>query len=109
MDASADDAHQSLWPESDGPAGARFSDEEHGSIPLQDRRRGRRRHHEEGNDHMVTSRCLAVLAFTVTASCASSRSAPSPVNVAPAPTTVRMQPVAWTDSLLATLSLRDKA
>src|SRR5258705_8963357 len=122
MAQAADHAHQPLRPERDGPTGTKLPHQEHGRLPLQAGWRRGRRHQQTGNDRMlarsadrilhlgVSAATLAVLAACTTIAPAPVASAPVPV--ASAPAAASRGPASdstWADSVLATLSLRDKA
>src|SRR5207249_4185185 len=100
-------ADQSLRLERHGSAGPEFPQEEHGGVFLQEGRRGRRGHDEEGHDRMVvswrTARTWWVVAVVAAVGCVSAAGT-ALANLARPPRSAR-----WVDSVLASLSIRDKA
>src|SRR5688500_16537581 len=116
---AADDAHQPLWPQRDGSAGEELPHEEHGSLPLQVGPRRERGYDEEGIDQLVmrAARRLAIATAFLVPACVSQPSTPGTVP-APAPSagavtgptaTSEAAAVRWADSMLATMSVAEKA
>src|SRR5258708_17646486 len=107
MAPSANHADQPLWAQRHGPAGPELSQEEHGSILLQERRRRRRGHDQEGHDRVVvhgrTVRAWGVAGIAAAVGCA------SVAGSSLAGFSQRPQSPQWGDSLLGSLSLRHKA
>src|SRR3954471_12743545 len=56
MATATDHADQPLRSQRHGSTGEKFSEEEHGSLSVQERRRRGRRHDEKGNDRVVNGR-----------------------------------------------------
>src|SRR4051812_33199773 len=106
VDAPANDAHQPLRSQPDGPPSARLSHQEHGSLSLQGRRRGGCRYHEEGNDHMVSRWLRGLVGVVALAACAkpgatASAPVPNPLPVAQPAVTRSAGPTSWSDSVLS--------
>src|SRR6476646_7590018 len=115
MAPPADHAHQPLRAQRDGPAGTQLPHQEHGSVPVQEGRGGRGGHVQAGHHLMVTTarhrsrRALtagaaALVALGMLGACATARG-----SMASPRATGTAADQAWADSVLATLSLRDKA
>src|SRR5881397_935976 len=97
---AADDAHQPLRLERDGPPGAILSYEEHDGIPVQDRRLIGHRHQQERHDHPLRSevkkiRALAVALFGASCTTLSGTTASTHATATPA---------SWTDSVMASMT-----
>src|SRR5687767_11294911 len=104
---AADDAHQPLRVERHGSPGAIVPHAEHGSVLLY-RRSGRGRRHDEKRHHQLVTfmrGALAAAVLVVAAGCAPPPPPPAPVQAAP----VVRPPADWVDSVLASLSVREKA
>src|SRR6267142_5363789 len=103
---AADDADQPLRPQRDGPTGAIFSHQEHDGVPVQERDVVRDRHDQERHNHTLRTRKLkAVTALPlvlVLASCATAGSGISG-------STGAETSAAWTDSVMRSMTLREKA
>src|SRR5437764_12059666 len=106
---AADNADQPLRAQRHGPTGTQLPDEEHGSVPVQEWRRGRRGYLQEGDHRMVARAARILLTGLGTASTLLACATSTRVGPVGAATTSDSRPAAWADSVLATLSLRDKA
>jgi beta-N-acetylhexosaminidase len=103
---TADHAHKPLRPERDGSAGPVISDEEHDRLSVQIRRVVRDRHKQEGDDKPLMSMGKKILASSILLSafaCTSAMTNQTDVS------TQAARPDDWVDSVLASLSLRQKA
>src|SRR5688572_10361091 len=111
---AADDADQSLRAQRAGPASASLPHQQHDCVSLQERNGRGRRHEQERNDSVVSvktgrsragSRVSAIATSVVMVACASSGRSPSETTSMDARATARS---AWTDSVIATMTLRQK-
>src|SRR5688572_2786616 len=113
---AADDADQSLRPECSGSSGTRVPHEQHDRLPVQKRHGGGRRHIQEGHDPVVSSvagtprapwqrlpHAMACLAFAACASSGTSTTGTARPSGAEA-----ANRASWTDSVLASMTLRQK-
>src|SRR5437868_3604742 len=104
---AADDAHQPLRTKRDGSAGTRLSHQEHDGVPFQDGRFIRDRYQQERHDHTLRMRKLkaigALALVCVGANCTTLSSGTSGAARSAATST------RWTDSVMASLTLREKA
>src|SRR5688500_7168039 len=113
---AADDAHQPLRAGRDGPASPPVSHAEHVGVPVQYRRFGGHRYEQTGNHFplKVTMKRSVIAATALAMACApaatrSPEQVPSVVTGTVPGSTAAKGANAWVDSVLATLSLREKA
>src|SRR5215208_7067241 len=103
---AANNADQPLRPERDGSASPRVSHQEHERLSVQDRIVGGHRHQQERHDQPLMtakSKSVAVLAVLALVGCG-----PIAVNTATNSESAGGSS-RWTDSVLATMTLREKA